>query len=69
MEREDVTCPSVYIKNMGKLLHGLLDSGSQVSLLQKAYYDKYLAPLLGPAKGELVETHNLFSLTVASDKS
>ena len=54
---------------MGKPLQSLLGSGNQFSPLQQAYYDKHLAPLLGPAEGEVVEAHNLVSLTVANDES
>ena len=56
-------------QTMSKPLQSLLDLGSQVSLLWQAFYDRYLAPLLGPANGELAEAHSLFSLTAATDES
>ena len=43
-------CPSMC--TMGTLLQSLLDSGSQVTLMQQVYLDKHLLPLLGPARGE-----------------
>ena len=69
MQRAVINCPSVCIESMGKLLESLLDSCSQVRLLQQSFYDRYLAPLLGPANGELAEAQNLFILTAANDES
>ena len=54
---------------MEKLLKCLLDSGSQVILMQQAYFDKYFEPILGSAKGEFAEAPNLFNLIAANKES
>ena len=68
-QRAVATCMSICIETMGKPLQSLLDTGSQINLLQEAYYEKHLAPLLAHAKGELAEAINLFSWTVANDEN
>ena len=51
----------------GIQIPSLLDSSSEVTLLQKSYFDQHILPKLKPATGEKVNTHNLFKLTVAND--
>ena len=69
MQRVVANCTSMCIETMGKPLQHLLDLGSQVSLLQQAFFYRCLAPLLEPGNSELAEAYNFFSLTVANDES
>ena len=61
------TCPKVCISAHGIQIPSLLDSGSEVTLLQQLYFDQHLLPKIKPATGEKADTHCLFKLTVAND--
>ena len=50
----------------GIQIPSLLDSGSEVTLLQQLYFDKHILPKINLATGEKANTHNLFKLTVAN---
>ena len=59
-------CPKVFISAHGIQIPSLLDSGSEVTLLQQSYFDKHILPKIKLATGEKANTHNLFKLTVAN---
>ena len=45
----------------------MLDSGSDVTLLRQAYFEKHLLPKIQEATGEKAKAHQLFHLTVANN--
>ena len=49
--------------------HLLLDSGSEVTLLQQSYFDQHILPKIKLATGEKADAHCLFKITVASDEA
>ena len=51
----------------GIQIPSLLDSGSDVTLLRQAYFEKHLLPQIQEATGEKAEAHQLFHLTVANN--
>ena len=57
-------CPKVCISAHEIQIPSLLDSGSEVTLLQQLYYDQHILPKINPATGEKADAHNLFKLTV-----
>ena len=60
-------CPKVSISAHGIQIPSLLDSGSEVTLLQQSYFDQHILPKIKPATGEKANAHILFKLTVAND--
>ena len=60
-------CPKVSISAHGIQIPSLLDSGSEVTLLQQSYFDQHILPKIKLATGEKADTHCLFKLTVAND--
>ena len=60
-------CPKVCISAHGIQIPSLLDSGSEVKLLQQSYFDQHILPKIKPATGEKANAHSLFKLTVAND--
>ena len=46
----------------------LLDSGSNVTLIQQCYFDENIMHLVRAHSGEKSEAHTLFHLTVANDE-
>ena len=66
MQRAMATCPIV---NMGcgrKRILSLLESGSQVILIQQSYFEWEILPHIRSSGGEKVEAHQLFQLTAAN---
>ena len=51
----------------GIQIPSLLDSGSDVTLLRQAYFEKHLLPKIQVATGEKAKAHQLFHLTVTND--
>ena len=60
-------CPKVCISAHGIQIPTLLDSGSEVTVLQQSYFDQHILPKSKPATGEKADAHNLFKLMVAND--
>ena len=60
-------CPKVSISAHGIQIPSLLDSGSEVTLLQQLYFDQHIPPKIKLATGEKADAHCLFKLTVAND--
>ena len=60
-------CPKVCISAHGIHIPSLLDSGSEVTLLQQLHFDQHILPKIKLATGEKADAHCLFKLTVAND--
>ena len=60
-------CPKVCLSAHGIQILSLLDSCSEVTLLQQLYFDEHILPKIKLATGEKADTHSLFKLTVAND--
>ena len=60
-------CPKVCISVHGIQIPHLLDSSSEVTLLQQSYFDQQILPKIKLATGEKANAHSLFKLTVAND--
>ena len=56
------------ISTHGIQIPSLLDSGSEVTLLQQSYFNKHILPTIKLAMGEKADAHTLFKLTVAKDR-
>ena len=54
-------CPKVCISAHGIHIPSLLDSGSEVTLLQQPYFEKYILPKIKLAVGEKANAYSLFS--------
>ena len=67
MQRAFAKCPKVCISAHRIQIPSLLDSGSEVTLLQQSYFDQYILPKIKLATGEKANAHCLFKLTVAKD--
>ena len=67
MQHAVAECPKVYISTHGIQIPSLLDSGSEVTLLQKLYFDQHILQKIKLATGEKADAHCLFKLTVAND--
>ena len=61
-------CPKVCISALGIQIPSLLDSGSEVTLLQQSYFDQHILSKIKLATGEKADAHCLFKLTVANDE-
>ena len=53
---------------LGLKVPSLLDSGSMVTLIHEAYFNKYILPLLWGMAEELAEAHSLFRLSAANNQ-
>ena len=60
--------PKVCISSHRIQIPSLLDSGSEVTLLQQSYFDQHILPKIKLATGEKADAHCLFKLTVANDE-
>ena len=67
MQQAVAKCPKVCISDLGIQIPSLLDSGSEVTLLQQSYFDQHILPKIKLATGEKADAHNLFKLMVAND--
>ena len=67
MQRAIARSPKVCINAHGIQIPSLLDSGSDVTLLRQAYFEKHLLPKIQEATGEKAEAHQLFHLTVTNN--
>ena len=67
MQRAVARSPKVCISAHGIQIPSLLDSGSDVTLLRQAYFEKHLLPKIQAVTGEKAKAHQLFHLTVANN--
>ena len=60
--------PTISIASMGVQIPSLLDSGSEVSLIQYSHFKEHLLPKLETPMGEKSDAHTLFNVTAATDE-
>ena len=61
-------CPSITMEFLGLKVSSLLDSGSMVTLICEAYFNKHILPLLCGSVEELAEAHLLFCFSAANNQ-
>ena len=62
MQQAVAPCPEIVMSIKGKPTRSLLDSGSEVTLLNDSYYKEHIEHRLLPSSGSYNNSHNLFSL-------
>ena len=62
MQQAVAPCPEIVMSIKGKPTRSLLDSGSEVTLVNESYYKEYIEHRLLPSWGSYNNLHNLFSL-------
>ena len=62
MQQVVALCPEIVMSIKGKPTRSLLDSGSEVTLVNESYYKEHLEHRLLPSSGSYNNSHKLFSL-------
>ena len=62
MQQAVALCPEIVMSIKGKPTRSLLDSGSEVTLVNESYYKEHIEHRLLPSSGSYNNSHNLFSL-------
>ena len=62
MQQAVVPCLEIVMSIKGKSTRSLLDSGSEVTLINESYYKEHIEHCLVPSSGSYNNSHNLFSL-------
>ena len=62
MQQAVAPCPEIVMSIKGKPTRSLLDSGSEVTLINESYYKEHIEHRLLPSSGSYNNLHNLFSL-------
>ena len=62
MQQAVAPCPEITMSIKGKPNRSLLDSGSEVTLINESYYKEHIEHRLLPPSGLYNNSHNLFSL-------
>ena len=62
MQQAVAPCPEIVMSIKGKPTRSLLDSGSEVTLVNESYYKEYIENRLLPSSDSYNNLHNLFSL-------
>ena len=62
MQQAVAPCPENVMSIKGKPTRSLLDSGSEVTLVNESYYREHIEHRLLPSSGSYNNSHNLFSL-------
>ena len=62
MQQAVAPCPEIIMSVKGKPTRSLLDSGSQVTLINESYYKENIEHRLLPSSGSYSNSHNLFNL-------
>ena len=68
LQRAVSQCPSITMEFLGLKVPSLLDSGSMVTLIHEAYFNKHILPLLHGSVEELAEAHLLFHLSATNNQ-
>ena len=68
LKRAVSQCPSITMEFLGLKVPSLLDSGSMVTLIHEAYFNKYILAILRGTAEELAEAHSLFRLSAANNQ-
>ena len=61
MQQAVAPCPEITMSIKGKSTRSLLDSGSEVTLVNESYYKEHIKHHLLPSSGLYNNSHNLFS--------
>ena len=67
MQRAVATCPRIDMGCGRKMIPSLLDSGSQVTLTCKSFFEQEILPHIKSSDGEKAKVHQLFQLTAANN--
>ena len=62
MQQAVAPCPEIVMSIKGKPTRSLLDSGSEVTLINESYDKEHIEHQLLPSSGSYSNSHNLFSL-------
>ena len=62
MHQSVAPCPEIVMSIKGKPTRSLLDSGSEVTLMNESYYKEHIEHRLVPSSNNYNNSHNLFSL-------
>ena len=62
MQQAVAPCPEIIMSVKGKPTRSLLNSGSEVTLINESYYKEHIEHCLVPSSGLYNNSHNLFSL-------
>ena len=62
MQQAVALCPEIVMSTKGKPTRSLLDSGSEVTLINESFYKEHIEHRLLPLSGSYNNLHNLFSL-------
>ena len=62
MQQAVAPCQEIVMSIKGKPTRSLLDSGSEVTLINESYYKEHIEHQLLPSSGSYNNSHNLFSL-------
>ena len=62
MHQAVAPCPEIIMSIRGKPTKSLLDSGSQVTLMNESYFKEHIEHWLLPSSGAYNNSHNLFNL-------
>ena len=62
MQQAVAPCPEIVMSIKGKPTRSLLDSGSEVTLVNESYFKEHIEHRLLPSLGSYNNSHNLFSL-------
>ena len=62
MQQAVAPCPEIVMSIKGKPTKSLLDSGSEVTLINESYFKEHIKHRLLPSSGAYNNSHNLFSL-------
>ena len=62
MQQVVAPCPEIIMSIKGKPTRSLLDSGSEVTLINESYYKEHIEHQFLPSSGSYNNLHNLFSL-------
>ena len=68
LKRAVSQCLSITMEFLGLKVPSLLYSGSMVTLIHEAYFNKYILPLLCGSAEELAEAHSLFRLSATNNQ-
>ena len=68
LKRAVSQCLSITMEFLGLKVPSLLDSGSMVTLIREAYFNKNILPLLCGTAEEMAEAHSLFCLSAANNQ-
>ena len=66
MQQAVAKCPKLVLQVWGVQIPSLLDSGSEVSLIQYSHFKEHLLPKIETPMGQKSDAHILFNVTAAN---